>query len=181
MTDHNETSANDEESKMRVNDQDRENAQETSGKACRADSGEHVEENKKKDGREELRDGVNLGNNGREARNDSASHDELVQKKVICALAYLFGILFFLPLAVYPNDEFAKFHANQSLVILLISVIGGAAFGLLSMIPAIGIVFAVLASVFSLVMLAACILGILGVVRLEKYELPVIGKFRIIK
>lgn len=125
--------------------------------------------------------GCESGGQGESGNARHPSHDELVQKKIICSLAYVFGILFFLPLAIYPNDDFAKFHANQSLVVLLVSVIGGAVFGLLSAIPAIGVIFAVVASVFSVVMLVACILGILGVVRAEKYELPVLGKIRIIK
>ena len=109
------------------------------------------------------------------------SADEKLQKKVICSLAYLFGILFFLPLVVYPNDDFAKFHANQALVVLLTVVIGEVIFGILSIIPAVGIVFSILCGVFGLLMLIACILAILGVVREEKYELPIIGKFKLIK
>lgn len=104
-----------------------------------------------------------------------------VQKKVVCALTYLFGILFFLPLIVYPNDDFAKFHANQGLIVLLVSVIGGAVLGILTMLPVVGLVFTILSSLFGVVMLVACIFGILNVVREEKRELPVIGKFTIIK
>ena len=104
-----------------------------------------------------------------------------VQKKVVCALTYLFGILFFLPLIVYPDDDFARFHANQGLIVLLVSVIGGAVLGILTMLPVVGLVFTILSSLFGVVMLVACIFGILNVVREEKRELPVIGKFTIIK
>ena len=110
-----------------------------------------------------------------------SSVDERTQKKIICALAYVFGILFFLPLIVYPNDEFGKFHANQSLVVLLTVIIGEVLFGILTMIPAVGIVFSILCGVFGLLMLIACIFAILGVVREEKFELPVLGKIRILK
>ena len=109
------------------------------------------------------------------------NNDDLVQKKVICAISYLFGILFFLPLAVYPNDDFAKFHANQSLVILLTAVIGGVVFGILSIIPVVGIVFTVLVYVFEVLILVLCILGIVSAAKLEKKELPVLGKIKIIK
>lgn len=104
-----------------------------------------------------------------------------VRKKVVCALTYLFGILFFLPLIVYPDDDFARFHANQGLIVLLVSVIGGAVLGILTMLPVVGLVFTILSSLFGVVMLVACIFGILNVVREEKRELPVIGKFTIIK
>lgn len=93
--------------------------------------------------RQEGGEGCESGGQGESGNARHPSHDELVQKKIICSLAYVFGILFFLPLAIYPNDDFAKFHANQSLVVLLVSVIGGAVFGLLSAIPAIGVIFAV--------------------------------------
>lgn len=86
-----------------------------------------------------------------------------------------------MPLIVYPDDDFARFHANQGLIVLLVSVIGGAVLGILTMLPVVGLVFTILSSLFGVVMLVACIFGILNVVREEKRELPVIGKFTIIK
>ena len=112
------------------------------------------------------------GGNARQPGNN----DDLVQKKVICAISYLFGILFFLPLAVYPNDDFAKFHANQSLVILLTAVIGGVVFGILSIIPVVGIAFTVLVYVFEVLILVLCILGIVSAAKLKKKRLPFLGK-----
>ncbi|HIY96657.1 MAG TPA: DUF4870 domain-containing protein [Candidatus Borkfalkia excrementigallinarum] len=114
-----------------------------------------------------------------------SSADELMQKKAICSLAYLFGILFFLPLIIYPNDEFAKFHANQALVVLLTVIVGEVIFGiltgLLGAVAFLGTLFGILCGVFGLIMLVACILAILGVVREERYELPIIGKIKLIK
>ena len=60
-------------------------------------------------------------------------------------------------------------------------MIGGAVLGILTMLPVVGLVFTILSSLFGVVMLVACIFGILNVVREEKRELPVIGKFTIIK
>ena len=118
---------------------------------------------------------------GTDRQNEQKPAGDDTQKKVICALGYVFGILFFLPLVVYPNDEFAKFHANQSLVVLLFAVIGGVVFGILSLIPAVGIVFTILMYVFEVLILVLCILGIINAVKLEKKELPVIGRIRILK
>ena len=120
------------------------------------------------------------GGKGGDAPKGNAPNGD-VRKKVVCALTYLFGILFFLPLIVYPDDDFARFHANQGLIVLLVSVIGGAVLGILTMLPVVGLVFTILSSLFGVVMLVACIFGILNVVREEKRELPVIGKFTIIK
>ena len=106
--------------------------------------------------------------------------EELQKKKIVCCLAYVFGILFFLPLILYPKDDFAKFHANQSLVILLTSIIVSALCSILGMIPAIGFVFGIIGGVLGVVILIACILGIVAVVQDEKTKLPLIGNIRII-
>ena len=101
---------------------------------------------------------------------------------MICALGYVpCGLLFFLPLIVYSNDEFAKYHANQALVLFLTAVIGEVILGVLSVIPFLSVVMYVLTSVYGVLMLVLCILGILNVVREEKNPLPVIGKINLLK
>lgn len=45
---------------------------------------------------------------------------DIENTKIVCAISYI-GILFFIPLLAYPNSRFAKFHANQALVVLLFS------------------------------------------------------------
>ncbi len=113
-------------------------------------------------------------------KTESMDSEELQKKKIVCCLAYVFGILFFLPLILYPKDDFAKFHANQSLVILLTSIIVSALCSILGMIPAIGFVFGIIGGVLGFVILIACILGIVAVVQDEKTKLPLIGNIRII-
>ena len=107
--------------------------------------------------------------------------DEIVQKKLILSLAYVFGILFFLPLIVYPNDAEARFHANQSLLVLLTAIVGEVVFGILTLIPAVGIVFSILCGVFGLLILLLCIYAIVCICRGEKGELPILGRIRLIK
>ena len=107
--------------------------------------------------------------------------DAEVQKKLLLSLAYVFGILFFLPLIVYPDDAEARFHANQSLLLLLVTVVGEIVFGILTLIPAVGIVFSILCGVFGLLLLACCIYAIVCICRGDKGELPVIGRIRLIK
>lgn len=112
---------------------------------------------------------------------DGGKGNDDTQKKVIYILSYLFGILFFLPLILYPNDAEARFHANQALVILLCAVIGEVVFGILCLIPFVGVVFGILCGLLGLAVLIACIYCIVGVAKGECWELPVIGKFRIIR
>ena len=115
---------------------------------------------------------------GKESGTD---RDAEVQKKLLLSLAYVFGILFFLPLIVYPDDAEARFHANQSLLLLLVTVVGEVVFGILTLIPAVGIVFSILCGVFGLLILACCIYAIICICRGDKGELPVIGRIRLIK
>lgn len=112
---------------------------------------------------------------------DSGNNDELIKKKIICCLSYVFGILFFLPLIFYPDDHFAKFHANQGLVILIAAIVGEVVFWVLTIIPVLGVVFTIIASLFTLVLFIFCIIGILGVVKMQENELPLIGKIKILK
>ena len=107
--------------------------------------------------------------------------EEKQKKKILCCLAYFLGLLFFLPLIFYPNDDFAKFHANQSRVILLASVISSVACGLLGRIPGIGVLFGIVGGILGVLLVIACVFGILSVVREEKKSLPFLGLFRIIK
>ena len=60
-------------------------------------------------------------------------------------------------------------------------MIGGVVFGILSIIPVVGIAFTVLVYVFEVLILVLCILGIVSAAKLEKKELPVLGKIKIIK
>lgn len=112
---------------------------------------------------------------------DGAALDEMQKTKLFCSLAYIFGILFFLPIVFYPNSSFAKFHANQALVILILAIVGEVLFGVLTIIPVVGFVFKILCIVFGALIILACIFGILGVVKEETKELPLIGKIKLIK
>lgn len=120
---------------------------------------------------------------GEESKKDPSGDAQT--KKIICCLAYLFGLLFFLPLVMYPGDETAKFHANQSLVILLVTIIGELVLGILSGvlggIPVLGVLFGILCGVFGLAVLIVCIYCIVCVVNDQKKELPVIGKIKLFK
>lgn len=112
---------------------------------------------------------------------DGGQISEEQKKKIICALAYVFGILFFLPLVCYPNDRFAKFHANQSLVIFLIVVAGEVIFGILAGIAGLGVVFGIVLAVFNVAVLLACIYAILGVVKGEERGIPLIKSLKLLK
>lgn len=115
-----------------------------------------------------------------DGRGEGGKPDENT-KKLVCCLAYLFGILFFLPLIYAGEDKFAKFHANQSLVVLLIVIVGEVLFGVLAGIPGLGVVFGIVIGVFNLAVLVACIYAILGAAQGEERKIPLIGGIRLLK
>lgn len=102
-------------------------------------------------------------------------------KKVICALCYLWGILFFLPLILYKDGRSRRI-ANEGLVLLLFSVVGNVVFGVLTSFGGFfATLFGAIAAVYSLLLLLLGILGIVYVVTDKDKELPVLGRIHIIK
>lgn len=104
--------------------------------------------------------------------------DKAAAQKVVYSLCYLWGILFFLPLILYKDNEQAKRHANEGLVLLLFSVIGNAVFGILSSFMGF---FGIIAGVYSVLLLILGIIGIVYVVTDKDEPLPLLGGIRIIK
>ena len=98
--------------------------------------------------------------------------EDIEKNKVVSAFAYF---LFFLPLVVCPESAFGRFHANQGLSLLLVSV-GGSI--LLGIIPFIGWI---LLPVFAIAVAVFAILGLVNTLNGKGLELPVIGKWRIMK
>lgn len=114
---------------------------------------------------------------------DDKEYDAMV-KKVLFSLCYLWGILFFIPLIMYKDDDEAKTHANEGLVLLLISIVGNALCGIFTGIfmgNAIGTTFSILLGVFNVLVLLLGILGIVNVVTENGRSLPVIGTIKLIK
>jgi uncharacterized membrane protein len=100
------------------------------------------------------------------------SVEDIEKNKTVAGLAY---ILFFLPLLTCPDSQFGKFHANQGLLILILSVIGSI---ILSIIPFIGWV---LLPFFTIAVLVVAIIALVNTINGKAKELPIIGKFRLLK
>jgi uncharacterized membrane protein len=112
--------------------------------------------------------------------------NDIEQNRVMAILAYL-GILVIIPIAAAKNSKFATYHANQGLILLIAELILSAAasvssafFGLLN----IGFFIAlyhITVWPLSLLLLALVILGIYNAASGKARELPVIGRFRLLK
>lgn len=103
--------------------------------------------------------------------NEVFTVEDVERNKVISALGY---IIFFIPLIAAPESPFARFHANQSLLLLILSVAGNI---ILGVIPFINVV---LAPLFSLLCFILFIMGLVNTLNGKARELPVIGQYRII-
>jgi uncharacterized membrane protein len=92
--------------------------------------------------------------------------------KVMAILAY---IIFFIPLLAAKDSPFAKYHANQGLVLFLIAVGANIVLGI---IPIIGWVLLPLANIAVFVL---AIIGIINAANGHKKPLPLIGGITLLK
>ncbi|MEK6822280.1 MAG: DUF4870 domain-containing protein [Nanoarchaeota archaeon] len=95
------------------------------------------------------------------------------ESKLFAFLAYLLGIIgFLIVLLLKKNDKFAMYHAKQSLVLFIASVIVGIVGGF---VPVIGW-FVILPVGYLLVFILA-IIGIINALTGKEKALPLIGKY----
>ena len=115
---------------------------------------------------------------------------DIEQNKVMAILAYL-GILVLVPILAAPNSKFARFHANQGVLLCIawiawlivdtiLTIILRAIFGHMELFS-VYYLFATILNLVYLVFTVLVILGIINVVNGRAKELPVIGKFKILK
>ena len=105
---------------------------------------------------------------------DKADADK---NKAMAVIGYIIPILFFIPLITEAkNSRFAKFHANQQLMLLIsavvVNIVG-------SIIPFLG--WFIILPIGSIVLIVFAIMGIINAVKGEMKKLPVIGGFDLIK
>jgi len=98
---------------------------------------------------------------------------DIEKNKVVAALAY---IIFFIPLLVAQDSKYAMYHSNQGLLLFIaaiaINIIG-------SIIPIIG--WFIILPIGNILILVLAIIGIINAAKGKAKQLPLIGKFNIIK
>ena len=103
---------------------------------------------------------------------------DIEENKVFALFSYL-GILFIIPLIARPNSRYCKFHVNQGIILCIVNAIVGALSSALLNIELITITYII--SALDLIMLAYTVYGIYNAVTGNAKELPLIGKYRILK
>ena len=109
---------------------------------------------------------------------------DIDQNKGMAILAY-FGPLVLIPILAAKNSKFARYHSNQGLILLIAAVIYGIAYGILStIIYAISWRLGFIVSIIGLVSILFTVLAIIGIINAvngRAKELPIIGKYKILK
>ena len=109
---------------------------------------------------------------------------DITSNKAMAILAY-FGPLVLIPIFAAKQSKFARYHSNQGLVLLIASILYGIAYSILSsIILAISWRLYFLVSIIGLVSIVITILAIIGIINAatgKAKELPLIGKFKILK
>ncbi|SBV97935.1 conserved hypothetical protein [uncultured Eubacteriales bacterium] len=107
-----------------------------------------------------------------QTQEDGYTSEDIEKGKTMAGLSYL---LFFLPLIACPDSKYGRFHANQSLLLLITGIAGNV---ILGVIPVIGWM---LMPVFGIGVLALGIMGLINGFGGKAKRLPIIGKFTVLK
>ncbi len=110
--------------------------------------------------------------------------NDITQNKAMGILAY-FGPLCFVPMFAAKDSKFARFHANQGLVLLIACVAWAIVSSILNaIILAISWRLYFLTTLISLLSIVFAILAIIGILNAaggKAKELPIIGKIKLLK
>lgn len=123
-----------------------------------------------------ITEGFGKFNDTKETTSEYDSRD-IENNKVFAILSYI-GILFVVGLIATPKSKFARFHANQGLVLFITEIALGIVSGIVSFIP---VVSGIVSAVVGLISLVYMVIGIYNSASGKAKELPVIGGISIIK
>lgn len=103
---------------------------------------------------------------------DEMDPEDVEKNKVMAILAYI-GILVLVPILAAKDSKFAKFHANQGLVLFLLAIVVSA----LAKLKVVGWIFGIV----DVVVVILAVVGIVYAAQGKAKELPVIGNWKILK
>ena len=103
--------------------------------------------------------------------------NDINNNKLMAILAY-FGILVLVPLLAAKESPFARFHANQGLVLLVASIV---CWILVAILSAISSWLGLIGSILYIVIGVLAIIGIINAATGKAKQLPLIGGIKLIK
>lgn len=106
---------------------------------------------------------------------------DIQQNRVMGILAYI-SWLVLVPIFAAKGSKWARFHANNGLLLAIAEVALGIVFGILGWIPYVGWIFGVIGWLSELAVCALAIFCLVNAARGKAKELPIIGgKIKILK
>ncbi len=107
--------------------------------------------------------------------------NDIEQNKVVAAIGYI-PVLFLVPLLGASGSPFAKFHANQGLILTIAAIALGIARSVLCAIFGILPIFKsfvpeIISTIVSVAILAYIVIGVINAVQGKAKKLPFIGGF----
>ena len=102
------------------------------------------------------------------------------QNKVMGILAYI-GPLVFVPMFAAKESKWARFHANQGLVLFILEAAISITSSILGRIPYIGWLLSLVLWLADIAVVVLAVLGIVSAAKGQAKELPIIGGFKILK
>lgn len=123
--------------------------------------------------------------NAPQAPMEQLDPQDVQQNKVMAILAY-FGILVLIPIFAAPNSKFARYHANQGLILFLAYiccyvVMHIAVRMLYSVSTALTGLITLVVGIAYIVLLVFAIIGIINAAQGKCKPLPLIGNFTLLK
>ena len=102
------------------------------------------------------------------------------------AMAILAYIIFLIPLLAAKDSKFARYHTNQGLLVVLLSIAWGVVYSILIAILTaiswrVGLAATTILGIVSLVIPVLCVIGIVNACKGEMKPLPLIGKITLLK
>ncbi len=132
---------------------------------------------------ENLQEKLEAFNNTKDTTQEYDPQD-IEKNKFMAILAY-FGILVIIPILAAKESKFARFHANQGLILCVAAILYSVCYSILS-----AILFAIswrlaflmsIVGLLGLIFLYWFIVGIINAANGKAKELPLIGKYQLLK
>ena len=127
----------------------------------------------------DFNDKLNEFNDTADSTGDFDQQD-IQNNKIMGILAYI-SWLVLIPLFAAKESKFARFHCNQGIVLAVAEIIAVIVLSILDGLPLIGWIFSIAGSLLGLVCFLFAVLGIINAANGKAKELPIIGKFKILK
>lgn len=107
--------------------------------------------------------------------------EDIKNNKIMGIFAYI-SWLVLIPLFAAKDSKWARFHANNGLILAILEIGTWVVFGLLGMIPYVGFIFWIIGWTVSAVPIVLSVFGVINAVQGKAKDLPVIGgKIKILK